>query len=580
MKRFPNKLCAYSFQILFFITILFNPLNLIYAQENVSKSNKPQSELQKSKQEIEARNWFIRADSLTTKLRDDLFPLSDAQKALTLIQIARLWWTEDNAAARNTLRKSISLVSLMNSDSESVRSEKLAAARLMIATAALFDKQSTDQLIEQVENAEKEQLSKNNPELNAQAILSSALTVVASDPPRAFQLGSMSLRYGIFQQTITLAAQLSLRDGNLASRFAIQTANTAVQRSEHKWINALSSLIFIGLKGQNFSDEAKKTILDHVFNETFNQQAAPGFCNSVLRELSLISFYEKYSVEKTNFIRQKAVLCRQGAGELASSTIDEKLGEAVPKTVDELISAARGSKVPAEKAEYFMRAIKMLDQSKDYLKILTLLDDMNEEERKVLGDFGEILLWERLRWDYAYKAGSVLLKEGDLNALRDVVDKTPGSLRPMLQNDLATDLIKAKDNSYAFELLQAARKNISKVTNKNLAAETYLKIFRTYTSLQPLEAPTVFSELVKVINEGDAYASENKRPGFGFYEPIVSLPAEILELDEIGTYNSLTLLTSPESKTKLRLGLIAASLKKYKEKSEALKKNKPLALNL
>lgn len=565
MKHIKTKIRLRNFQAFFIIFAVISQLSLIYGQKQIIKQ---------SKKAIEAQNWLNRSDRLTSELKEDLFWLSDARKAEFLVQIAKLWWKEDNVEAKATLKKAISLVSVGDTDGEVIRNEKLAAARSLHKTIILFDKQSADKLLETIRSSEK---SEQSSELNAQAILQSALTVIDADRQQAFQLGLMSLRYGVFKQTLVLIAQLSLRDESLAGKLAVQATNLAVQKNDTNWINLLNSLVFGAFKGQRLSDETQKIILEAAYNKTFTGLNAQSSCNSVLQELSLIVFYDKYFPDKAAVIRQKGISCRQGSQTATSDTISEKLGEIAPKTVDELISLARDSKNRDEKGKYYQKAINLLLESKQYLTILTLMDDIPEDDRISLGDFGDESVWERLRRDYAYLACLILLKEDNLSAVGTIVNNTPENLRPILQNELATELIKSKNNLYAFELLQAVRKNISKVKNRNLAAETYLKLFRTYITLQPDEVPVVFPELIKVINEADSFNSENNLPKFRSSELIISLPAELLEIDEAGAFNSIESLSSSESKTRLRLGLLESSLKKYKEKSDALRNNKQAA---
>jgi hypothetical protein len=560
MITVQNRFILRSLQAVCIILSITSQLSLVYGQKKVVKQDKKM---------VEAQNWLNRSNQLTSKLKEDLFHLPNAKKSLFLTQIAKLWWKEDNAAAKKTLKGAISLVSVTDNDTETVRNEKLAAARILLNTIILFDKQSADILIEQLSKAEREKTSGQTPELNAKAILQSALAVIDNNSQQSLQLGLMSLRYGIFPETLGLIAQLSLRNEDLASKLAISTVNLAVSKSESRWVNSLSSLVFIAFKGRHLTDEAKKVILEAAFNDAFNRQNAQNSCDSILREINLITFYDQYLPEKSVFIRQKGIQCRQGTGAI-SDAIGEKLGETGTKSVDDLISAAENSKNAAEKAEYYLKALKMLAESKQFLKALTVLDNIREEDRKDLGDFGDMLAWEQLRLDYAYEACLIILKQDDFNSLRAVIENTPDYLRPILQGRLAADLVKSKSNLYALELLPAVRKRISQVKNKNVAAETYLKLFRTYLNVEPNEVPGVFAELIKVINEADTYASENNLPGFRSDELIVSLPAELLEIDEGGTFNALESLESLETKAKLRLGLLESSLSRY----IALKNNK------
>lgn len=565
MKYFKTKIRLRNFQAFFIIFALVSQFSLIYGQ----KQN-----IKQSKEAIEAKKWLNRSNRLTSELKEDLFWLSDARKAEFLVQIAKLWWKEDNVEAKATLKKAISLVSVGDTDGEVIRNEKLEVARSLLKTIILFDKQSADKLLETIRSSEE---SEQSSELNAQAILQSALTVIDADRQQAFQLGLMSLRYGVFKQTLVLITQLSLRDENLAGKLAVQATNLAVQKNDTNWINLLNSLVFGAFKGQRLSDETQKIILEAAYSEIFTNLTAQNSCNSVLRELNLIVFYDKYFQDKAAVIRQKAISCRQGSQTATSDNISEKLGEIAPKTADELISLARDSKKRDEKGKYYQKAINLLLESKQYLTILTMMDDIPEDDRISLGDFGEESVWERLRRDYAFQACLILLKEVNLSAVRTIVNNTPPNLRPILQNELAAELSKDKDNLYAFELLQAVRKNISKVKSRNLAAETYLELFRTYVTLQPNEVPTVFPELIKVINEADSFNSENNLPKFRSSELTISLPAELLEIDETGAFSSLESLSSSDSKNRLRLGLLESSLKKYKEKSNALKNNKQAA---
>ncbi len=100
--------------------------------------------------------------------------------------------------------------------------------------------------------------------------------------------------------------------------------------------------------------------------------------------------------------------------------------------------------------------------------------------------------------------------------------------------------------------------------------EAHFSLVRLFTELLPQEAPSIFRETVKAVNEAVRSSSVRTSPGVetGLLEndhtlSPYKLPASILEVDEVSIQNAISSIESPRIRVAIRLSLLTDSLKQH-----------------
>ncbi len=226
----------------------------------------------------------------------------------------------------------------------------------------------------------------------------------------------------------------------------------------------------------------------------------------------------------------------------------------------------------------YSQAFNILAQKKDFDRIISVLDNMAEEDRKILGFIGDIPSWSYYRWKYAYQLALLQIRLNNFSDANRVIEKTPKSLQPIVQVKIADTIISQRDNKLlATDLMESARKNMLRVEFANLRVDLYVLLLNHYASIQPYEALTIFRETVKVINLAD-YVQENEKESELVeidMSKAIEVPVTLLETNEIDFMNNLADVKSPNSRIQIKLGLLKSSLQTYiNEKSKVEKDRK------
>jgi tetratricopeptide (TPR) repeat protein len=548
------------FAVLFSLVSLYpyTFLFVVKSQTNI-KSQTPE----KVSIKIEIEKWRFRSDTISSSIDSDISLLSITNKATFLGQLASLWWRIDPERSKNFIKKAISLTDISEIDDKPLRGEKIEATRKLLNVLVSFDSDSAKKLAIRLRELSEADLSDQTSALNADTLLNAALSILENNPKAAFQLGLTSLDYGIVSKTNLLLVQLSLKDKILAGQLLEKAVFIANRNSNAEAINTFISIVFISLKGEKFSDQAQKLLLNALYDQIMREQDYQKSCDSVLWGLNAISFYDKFFLEKATILRQRVFSCRAGLEKSAQTFIDEKTSEAPPKTVDELLRASEETKELSEKYRLLMSAVNLSAENGDFERAISILEEIREEDRKNLGYIGDMLLWDDLRWSYALEASLILIKNKDLGSAARIIEKTPEKLRPILQSRLAERTARDKNRELAFSFAEFARKNISKLENKALAAEISLDLVQLYATILPNEAQSVFRETIKLINNADGSFEKNESREFETGKDIISLPKIFLETDSVTVLNEISDLSSRKSRIRLKLGLLAIATKQY-----------------
>jgi hypothetical protein len=122
-----------------------------------------------------------------------------------------------------------------------------------------------------------------------------------------------------------------------------------------------------------------------------------------------------------------------------------------------------------------------------------------------------------------------------------------------------------EEKQFVFDIVEEARKEAGSIDVPAFRkADIFLSLTLLYTKIQPIEASSVFREAVKAINVADDENPNNlPEKDYAPFKDYISLPFELLEMDEINISNSFSDLGSRRSRVRLKLGLLESSLKKY-----------------
>ncbi len=544
----------------FFILVLSS-----FPQAKKKQSTKPDSQVEKANQnQIEIIKWENISEQITKNILNDTKSSSYSERPIILARLANLWWKNDNDAARQWLKTAVSEVtfdSLVETHTEKTKRQE--TARKLIKFIIPLDKHLAEKLIEYVTKESKEA---NSNQQNADELIKTALQVVDTNPILARKLGSLSLKNGRSYQIFRLIMELNLKDEKLSEALfneALVTTETSPNLETNVgFVSALSSAAFREYKGKSLPETARKNFLTVLFNLTLtgdnSLETQKRNCNFLSAATRFISSYESYFPEKAIAIRQKFVLCEKTLGNFAG-IIKSDLSETKLETAEEYIQAAKETKDNFLKGTYYSRAVQKLYQAKEYEKIISVLEDMTEEEKKAFGED----TWNSWRSESALRAAVEFVKTKDFSGAYRIINNTPKILRPSVQSGLAKEMEK-EDKPFAITLLDDARKGLNSfdIEPKDKAG-LFLFLTKQYTEIVPYEAADVFRETIKAVNNSDnANPENNPVKDYAPLKETILLPIFLLETEELATVETLSNIKSANSRIRFRLGFLEQSLKK------------------
>jgi hypothetical protein len=335
--------------------------------------------------------------------------------------------------------------------------------------------------------------------------------------------------------------------------------------------------VFSVRNGKTFSDSARRSYLEllgEILSVAALNEVDRSRCEIVPLVTPNLTRFDEYLPNQSLTIRHYIQVCIPFSHPFTTETTKAEGRGDEPQTVDELIRAARDTNDRGLKARYFYRAIAKLDQIKEFDKIISLLDDMTEDEVKAMG-----VGWDSWRVKYACQSAFVYFESKDMPSSYWIINQTPKKNRPYVRFCLAYKVSTVEYREFILENLEEIRRELSSLEVPAMhAGSNYLSLARFYLRIQPAEAEGMFREAVKYINKTD-----NDNPDFvpeKDYAPLqdyVRLPFELLETDENSIDSSLANISSRRSRVRLKLGLLESSLQKLvdvKKKVELESKEK------
>lgn len=561
--------------LLVFVIINFVMISPILSQINKSVS----PEKNNSQEQIEYDKWKNLSEEITNDTLADIKSHSFTEQPIILAHLAELWWKVDNERAKKWLKKAVSEVTFEPiTETELERQKRFEMAGKLTEFTVRLYKQLAKTLIEDI--ADQSKKIENN-QTNADGLVKTALQIVKFNPVTAKELGSKSLSIGQSYLISRLIGELNVEDSYLADRlFSEAIANSKVNLNKETNVGLLSSLATLVLnnyKGKPLSERSKRRLLTGLFVVINANSSTPDSlqksCNYIFTASNLIKNYQVYFPEKAIVIRQKAESCKRFLGN-SSDLVESNFKDEKPQTIDDYLKAAADTEDKLLKKNYFYRAIEMLYRAKEYERIISVLDNMNEESRAAFSETS----WSSWRRTSASKAAVDFAEKDDFANVYRIINNTPKMVRPFVQM-LVAQKFTSVNKSFAIALLNEARKEIhnSLEIEDKAKAGLYISLLRLYSEVAPYDALNVFREMVKAINKADENNPDNEQiKDYAPNKSVVSLPISLLKIEEFNSLKILSEIKSEKSRIRFRLGFLEQSLKEL-EKFKSIEQKKESA---
>lgn len=521
--------------------------------------------------------WQNRVNNLTSEIVGESFAVSDSERSLYLALLAKAWWKVDESEAREYLKKAADkLLSSIQTDDKTDRAKKIKFIQKALQVIAGLDEKLSQSLIGKIEAAsgDDDDSRKEDPEM-ADLFAKLGLQVAQTNPQMALAAGMDSLNYGRSRDMPRLIFEIYAKDNKLGEtllRRALLMARGIYSDANSGFVANIGNYIFDSRQGRIISDPLRRSYLElyaelvagaaEIESERQNRCMIAFFAPTILPRI------DEYLPELSQTFRQRVQVCIPYLSAVVQETSKAKVSGDEPKTADEYVRAARATSDRALKAHYFFRALAKLEEAKKFDEIISLLDDMNEDEVKVFG--GEA--WDDRRSEYTYQSCRAYYKSKDMPAFYRVINRTPKRLRPYVRFRMREDISPVKDREFYLENAEEIGKDLKSLEIKPIyVASNYLVLTDMYIKVQPTEAEKIFRDAVKAINIVDG-ENPDYDPVKDYYSgmDVIPLAAELLEIDEISITNSLANISSRRSRVRLKLGLLEPSLKKYVDEKKKL----------
>lgn len=520
--------------------------------------------------------WQQRVDGLTDGIVKDSKSVDDSERGLYLALLAKMWWKLDPVEAKKYLKKSVdTMLNDLESDDKTGLAKKLKNSQKTIQIIASLDEQLSQSLAEKI--AKILEAKGSSDKSNADSFVMIALQVVDKNRGFALALGSKSLTYGNSLDLPRLISDLNLKDSKLADDLLLLSLTSVRRNYDYSFIGTLGNYVFSVRHGKAFSDASRRSYLEmlaDMISIAALDERNRTFCEIVPIATPILARFDEYLMARALAVRQQIDICVRFSDQYTAVIAKAQASGEEPKTADEYIQAARETSDPGKKNHYFHRAIAKLEQLKKFDEVISLLDGMTEDERKIVGTN-----WDYFRGEGAYQAALSYVNNKDMPAVYRIINRTPKKNRPWVRFRLAFKLLPVDYRDFILENLEELRKELGSLEiPENEAAGNFIGLARLYVKIQPTESEGMFREAVKYINKTDAnnpdFLPEKDWSPLNDY---VRLPYELLETDESGIFSSLANISSRRSRVRLKLGLLESSLQKLvdvKKKVELESKEK------
>lgn len=567
------------------VAILFAASTVV---SQVVKQDEQKKEAEREEAERRYLKWQSRVTDLTEGSVRDSSALSTAERAMYLSLLAKIWWKTDEREARVFLKKaSAELIgSVKLDDSSEVKRQFKYIQRTLEIISELDARNALDLTGKLISAFDIAATGKSNVDQElAELIVGLGLRIAKSNATLAYECGRDSLKFGFASGLPSLVVELNLTDGLLADSLLKQTLLRAKGNYTHPSYLLLSNLSRYMAefnKGKPFSPESHRSVLG-VFAEMLGDAAAveylrPARCKIGSYVPRLLPRFDEFIPVLSVTVRQNFQTCLPYTSESGREKTRAD-GDESPKTVDDILRAARETNDTELKIAYFRRAFSTLKAAKDYEELTSILDGLDGDEYKKISPIG----WDDWRIDAAFNGALRAFESEDLPTIYRFIDKTPKLIRPHVRNRLASNSLVAKNKQFYLENLDELQKEINQLGFPfHEAARLFLRLSQYYLSVRSTDSEVMFRTSAKYINKADG---ENPdlllEKDWAPMSEYVSLNSQLIDLDEISISLAIKDIGSPRSRLRLRLGLLESSLKDLTDaKKVVVELNKGLSKSL
>jgi hypothetical protein len=538
-----NRISSILFLIVFVLS------SSIFPQKSESKNAK------------ELRVWRERVQELTNGILNDTKSVG-SDRSLYLALLAKIWWKIEPTEARKYLKTSVEvLLSELDSDDKNSFSSKVKGSEKIIKIIAGLDEPLGRSLVEQI--AKIVAAKGGDGDLTADSFVTIGLQILPSNPTLAFNLGVRSLSYGNSKRLNILIQRLFSKDSKLGEELFQHSVAACRRNYSYEFTGNLGLVVFDVVNGKTFSDATRVSYLEVLADFLSNAaiyESGRSRCEVIGLINPILAQFDAYLPSRSLTVRQQIQVCIPFTDSSTSEIAKAQARGEDPQTTEDLIRAARNTSDRRLKSRYFSKAISKLAHEKKFDEIISLLDDMTEDETKIMA-----YAWDDWRVDFAYQSLLVYIENKDMATVYRIINRTPRRLRPYVRFRLVHKLTQPEFGPFILENLEDIRKELDalEVPAKD-AASSYLALTGLYVKTQPIESEGVFRQAVKYINKTD---SENSNflpeKDYAPLQDYVPLSSQLLEVDEHSIFRSLSNISVLRSRIRLRLGLLESSLKKF-----------------
>lgn len=377
-----------------------------------------------------------------------------------------------------------------------------------------------------------------------------------------------SLKRSLSDLLPSAVAMLYRRDPDRGSRVigrVIEQTRFNFSDSSARMLFNIDRHAFEFSEGKPFSLRDQKVILNTFVSNMIDAAAMedlrPARCGMAFYAVSMRERVSKLIPERRLAFDQSVDLCTPYIGPrsrniaFASDGIDEVA------TANDIFEKAKNENDKDRKLGLYRLGLSRLREKDEYARMISLLDGFEGDDFRSVSEPG----WRSWRITAAYHVVIKAIREGDLSAAYNYLDKTPANLRPLVRNRLLTNSDVGLPEQFRGDCLHQLENELTRsYISPSEAADIYLDLIDLYFPVSRADSLGAFEKTIRSINKADKEPHENFS-GFSWSEDVAfpDVKSDLLSHDEIAVSQALKDLSTSISRIRMRLGLLSPSLREY-----------------
>jgi len=185
--------------------------------------------------------------------------------------------------------------------------------------------------------------------------------------------------------------------------------------------------------------------------------------------------------------------------------------------------------------------------------------------------------WENMRCDWAATAALRHFQNGDVQAMRLIIDAVPTDLQPYAKiafiDRLPAD--RNKNTDPTLEFLSDARTGLRRTSVLSEDPSWYFALLKLTVKYQPTDATAVLKEAITAINHADeAEAKRTNHDDRTWFSGSEVLSASLLEMDDYAVREAVSSISAVHTRVQVRLELLRVCLNQLKSSKPATPKRR------